>query len=496
MCSLYQQIIDSPARPKRKSLLRGDLERLSEAVASSDASHTFRDETRDDEPIVGNNHSTKPSSRHSLSSVEHLSIPFAKTFAVAESYRKSSPRQMTLSSTTTFQSNDSTATLQQQHPLRRRARSSEGTTLHKLHSEGHQYTASLDQHELTRQETFKMGATFPPSQHFFSPAGANTQGTLRQRKSTTGKSGRTPTSEPGSAKNSILSNRQSQHRFKGNKHKQRGKSAYVIPMEHPFKVIWDLLTVILSIAHGYLTHVAIRDRQFGISPFVAFCNAWFLMDILLNFVTERKTSTGDVLRDHRSIVARYLTSWFAVDALSLFPWECLYMKPLVELQNRRGILKKSFFRSKAVVRVTRHLRGRHFRWFGTVARHTKQHGIGGQRLLRLLIKYLPKYFMFLRNMKAIVAIRLFRYIHWGRRFFYNIQAQNDNTAKVPKSTQSDDDTKSLTTREAEDDSLHGLSDDDGDDLRNMSVEVVYDDWKMHFNNDSYYDDDDDDGVPL
>jgi hypothetical protein len=30
----------------------------------------------------------------------------------------------------------------------------------------------------------------------------------------------------------------------------------------------------------------------------------------------------------------------------------------------------------------------------------------------------------------------------------------------------------------------------------MSVEVVYDDWKMHFNNDSYYDDDDDDGVPL
>ena len=65
----------------------------------------------------------------------------------------------------------------------------------------------------------------------------------------------------------------------------------------------------------------------------------------------------------------------------------------------------------------------------------------------------------------------------------------------PKSAHSDASTKSITTREAEDDSLHDLGDEHDDDLRNMSVEVVYDDWKMHFNNDSYYEDDDD-GVPL
>ena len=373
--------------------------------------------------------------------------------------------------------------------------------MRKLRSEGHHYSSSFDQHEhaSTQEEILRLEASLKSPQHFFSPLSDSKANIathqIRQRKILKRKKSLTPASEPSSAKNSVFS-----HRRKTGKYSQRGKSksSYVIPIEHPFKVTWDILTVVLSIVHGYLTHVAIRDRQFGFSPFNAFCNVWFLADILFNFVTERKTSTGDVLSDHRSIIARYLTSWFAVDALSLFPWECLYMKPLVELQNRRGILKKSFFRSKAVVRVTRHLRGRHFRWFGTVARHTKQHGIGGQRHFRLLVKYIPKYFMFLRNMKAIIFFRIIRYIHWGRRFFHNMQAQNEIVTSSPKSTDSDASTKSVTTREAEDDSLHDLGDDhDDDDLRDMSVEVVYDDWKMHFSNDSYYnDDDDDDGVPL
>ena len=98
---------------------------------------------------------------------------------------------------------------------------------------------------------------------------------------------------------------------------------FVIPIEHPFKIAWDVLTLVLSIAHSYLTHMAIRDRQFDSSPFISFCQAWFFADILLNFFTESKTNTGEIISDHRRIVARYLTSWFAVDILSLFPWEVL-----------------------------------------------------------------------------------------------------------------------------------------------------------------------------
>lgn len=251
----------------------------------------------------------------------------------------------------------------------------------------------------------------------------------------------------------------------------RPRARWLIPAEHQFKVIWDILTVVFSVANAYATHVAIRDRKFGSSLFNVFCEVWFFVDILLNFVTERKTAEGDVLRDYRRIAARYLTSWFAVDVLSLFPWETLYVKPIIDIQNRRGFFRKSFFRSKAVVRVSRHLRGRHFRWFGNVARHTKQHGVGASRLLRLLIKYLPKYILFLKNMKGVVAMRALRQINYLRRFYNNLVVDGKG----------DGSTSSLTKDDVEDDLSSGPSVD------SRSVQVEYENWELV---------DDDDGVPL
>lgn len=255
--------------------------------------------------------------------------------------------------------------------------------------------------------------------------------------------------------------------------RQKVRRRSVIPIEHPFKIIWDVSTVILSFAHSYLTHMAIRDRRFEASPFISFCQAWFLVDILLNFFTERKTSTGEIIYDHRRIVARYLTSWFAVDILSLLPWEVLYVQPLIDVQNRRGFFKKSFFRSKAVVRVTRHLRGKHFRWFGTVAKHTKHHGIGAQRLLRLIIKYVPKYLMFFRNMKGVVAMRILRFIHWSRRSIKNIESNAFDASAKSMSTSRGDDDRRVFER------------DDSDVWRKQSFDIVYE-WEKI----------DDDGVPL
>mmetsp|Transcript_3073 Transcript_3073/g.8331 ORF Transcript_3073/g.8331 Transcript_3073/m.8331 type:complete len:426 (-) Transcript_3073:1793-3070(-) len=248
----------------------------------------------------------------------------------------------------------------------------------------------------------------------------------------------------------------------------------VISLEHPFKIVWDVLTVILSIAHCYLTHMAIRDRQFEASPIISFCQAWFLMDILLNFFTERKTSNGEIISDHRRIVARYLTSWFAVDILSLIPWEALYVKPLIEIQNRRGFFKKSFFRSKAVVRVTTHLRGKHFRWFGAIAKQTKHHGIGAQRLLRLIIKYVPKYIMFLKNMKGVVAVRMLRFVHWSRRSIKNLE-----------STASDASTKSTSCSCLDDDASVSDYDAHAEVRGKKPFEIVYD-WETI----------DDDGIPM
>jgi len=358
------------------------------------------------------------------------SIPFSATFGKSEKLKGKKLEQLRLSldSQTLIKRRASDG----ERHLRRRARSSEGFMLRNNRIEffdDDSYFEGSTKNEVVRRRK---------PNHYISPRGK----------------------------------KQNETNFYNKRQKVRGRS--VIPLEHPFKIIWDVLTVILSIAHSYLTHMAIRDRRFEASPFISFCQAWFLVDILLNFFTERKTSTGEIISDHRRIVARYLTSWFAVDILSLIPWEVLYVQPLIEMQNRRGFFKKSFFRSKAVVRVTRHLRGKHFRWFGTVAKHTKHHGVGAQRLLRLIIKYVPKYIMFLRNMKGVVAMRILRFVHWSRRSFKNIESTpSDATGKSTNSPRGD-----INRSDA--------ARDVGSDIwKRQSFDIVHDWGKI-----------DDDGVPL
>lgn len=216
-------------------------------------------------------------------------------------------------------------------------------------------------------------------------------------------------------------------------------SAWLIRADHPLKITWDALTILLSVVYIYVTHTSIRDRSIRTSNFGLVCDAWFLLDIFLNFVTEYRTDEGVVLRRGQAVWARYLTTWFVVDALSLVPWESLYIKPIIEMQNKRHFVKKYFFRTKAVVRVSRLLRGRHFRLFGKVARHSKHAGVGANRLLRLLIKYVPKYLLWYRNMRGVLAVRFLRQIHWIRKMWRNIFFHH----KVKK----DDATDSLTMEE-------------------------------------------------
>lgn len=259
----------------------------------------------------------------------------------------------------------------------------------------------------------------------------------------------------------------------------RPRSRYMIPAEHPFKLVWDILTVIFAIAHMLKTHEDIRDRQFafGASPFKIFCDVWFFVDILLNFVTERKTAEGVILRDYRSICARYLISWFPIDVLSLFPWETLYIQPIIELQNKRGRLQKVFFRSRAVIKViTNRLRVRHFRWFGSVAKHTKHHGVGSARLMRLLIKYLPKYILFFRNMKGVVAMRVLRQVHWCRRFFKNIEKSDESTVSLSKDGSIGGSIGDMSSRQ----------ENESAEANTPRMRLDYEDWELI----------EDDGVPL
>lgn len=220
----------------------------------------------------------------------------------------------------------------------------------------------------------------------------------------------------------------------------RPASKWLIPADHPYKILWDVATILISMIGAYHGHTSIRDRSFGPSLLTIFCEVWFVIDILLNFVTQHKSSmTGVVLKDGKSVWARYLTTWFVVDFVSLLPWETLYVKPIIDMQNRRKFFKKAFFRTKAVIRVTRILRGRHFKLFRTAAKTTKHAGVGARGLLKLLIKYLPKYIFFWRRMKGVVLVRLLRHFHTLCRFFKIFQMKEDDETQSLSSWEELDD---------------------------------------------------------
>jgi len=120
---------------------------------------------------------------------------------------------------------------------------------------------------------------------------------------------------------------------------------WLIPAHHPWKTVWDICTVLVALLNAYLTHVAIRDRQFSTNAsWRGLCDLWFVCDLLLNFVSQQQVTPQRLLTSVQSVWASYLTSWFVVDLIALLPVEVWYMQPIIERQNRRNLLTKSFFR--------------------------------------------------------------------------------------------------------------------------------------------------------
>jgi hypothetical protein len=199
------------------------------------------------------------------------------------------------------------------------------------------------------------------------------------------------------------------------------RTRWLISATHPLKLCWDVLTVILSLANAYATHAAICNREFVRGqPFLRFCEVWFVVDIILNFGTTRQVQAGVVLYTWQAVWARYLTSWFVIDVLSLFPGEILYIQPIIEAQKRRGWWQKLQLRSKAVARVTsRLLRHKFVRtWARPVLYHSKRVvGISVVTTIRKCIYFIPKYLQFVRNMKGVIALRLLRQVHWIRNVY-------------------------------------------------------------------------------
>jgi len=200
-------------------------------------------------------------------------------------------------------------------------------------------------------------------------------------------------------------------------------------------MLWDMTTFLITLYSFYLTNISISTRSYEIKESSALIELWFLLDVAISFVTEHVSSTGERTGDGKKVVLRYLKTWFIVDILSMIPWETFILKPIVDMQNNRGFFSKSFFRTKGVVKVTRVLRGRHFKLFGKLSRKTKHVGFGASKLLKSLIKYLPKYIMFMRRMKIIIPLRIARGYHVMRKlakdfFIWGGQVKRDVGGRV------------------------------------------------------------------
>ena len=288
-------------------------------------------------------------------------------------------------------------------------------------------------------------------------------------------------SPPSSGNSFLLSN--SSHHNNNNSRKNKPRRFRCIPAEHPFKLLWDTLTVFLSLLNAYYTHIAIRDRSFDVfQSFKIVTEVWFLLDIFLNFVTEHRI--GNVtLKTVRAVSARYLTTWFVIDVISLVPGEALYVKPAIDRIKSRKFFQRWFFRTKAVSKVT----GKLLQRWSTVRQcatvYTKHKGPAGmRRLIRRLIKYLPKYVLFLKHMKGVVAVRLLRQVHWFRNLYGNLLRLNSSV----------DQQQTLQLHKPGD----GDHDDDGDDDNDdetYSLTFGDDDDEYVLYSDEMGDDDDDSG---
>jgi len=219
---------------------------------------------------------------------------------------------------------------------------------------------------------------------------------------------------------------------------QAQQSSSYISSNHSMKIVWDVLTILLSLTVGvYTTHASMRDQcfphllnnncvalhqgralplffgYFHGSTVVTLYDLWRVADIVLNFLTEdakhvNKNKNGCSEVKHHSAALTYLKTWFLIDLITLLSWEVLYVQPVFNKNHKKNILLKAIglirkFPSLCTTgkRCPRLLRI--LKWAISFA---------GRRSLGKLIRYAPKYidFALTGNMKVVIALRVIRQV--------------------------------------------------------------------------------------
>lgn len=93
---------------------------------------------------------------------------------------------------------------------------------------------------------------------------------------------------------------------------------------NPYKDDWDSFITIILIFTCMVTPYRIAfidedsDLWVGINYSI---DGLFLIDMILCFMTAYYTEEFELIEDRKEIAKTYLTSWFPIDFLAIFPFE-------------------------------------------------------------------------------------------------------------------------------------------------------------------------------
>lgn len=105
------------------------------------------------------------------------------------------------------------------------------------------------------------------------------------------------------------------------------------------KRMWDFFTAFFVLYNFWFIPFSISFDWWipssSIASFNSFLEAWFAVDMLLNFVTGYQ-EYGFLILSPKKIALRYLTSWFAVDLVAAIPIS-LFLKTSTDVPERKTI---------------------------------------------------------------------------------------------------------------------------------------------------------------
>ena len=111
--------------------------------------------------------------------------------------------------------------------------------------------------------------------------------------------------------------------------KRNKKRWFLFYPDDKVRKFWDILQTLFILVQATVTPLdlafpKIREKDFGYSMFLYSIDIFFAIDILMNFITAFENQYEEIIDDRFSIFNNYLTGWFIVDFVSIFPLDFIF----------------------------------------------------------------------------------------------------------------------------------------------------------------------------